>query len=181
METEIIETVSVQTQGDILERVFRSSIKNEKPVDAKLMLIAKTLASQYMDHYRPGNAVEIINLLLSRVWPSFLSAPITGVEMTTTFPKETVELILEFMVPAYTQQRQPEKVERTLATLFNAALTAKSVDLTLVNKVQALLIEHTTTSTIIQKNLSQRCRKHCPSVAQTLAPLTMTLSRHCMI
>lgn len=142
VETELIQTSSVESHGDILERVFRSAIKNEKPVDAKLMTIAKTLATQYMEYFKPANAIEIINLLLTRVWPSFLSAPINEVEMTTTFPKETVELIVEYLVLCYTQQRQPEKVERTLSTLFNAALTAKSVDFALVNKVQALLIEH---------------------------------------
>lgn len=141
VETELIETSSV-SHGDVLERLFRSAIKNEKPVDAKLMSVAKTLASQYMEHYKPAGAVDIVNLMLLRAWPPFLSAPSTSVEMTTTFPKETVELILEFLVPAYTQQRQPEKVERTLSTLFNATLTARSVDFNLVDKVQALLIEY---------------------------------------
>ena len=62
--------------------------------------------------------------------------------MPSKYLKEVTEIIVDFLVPCYRQKGQPEKFERALSVLFNAALKAKTVDFTFVNKVQTQLIEH---------------------------------------
>ena len=140
--TELIQSSSTEIHEDTLEHIFRVAVKNEsRPVDAKLMSIAKQLTTQYMDHFRPIEAIEIVKLVLHRTWPRFVSAPTNEVDMTTTFPSETIELV-ELMSKCYSQLRQPDSVETTLTKLFNAILTPKSIDFKLLNKVQIILIDH---------------------------------------
>ena len=140
--TEMVQTTSTAAHGDVLEDIFRASIKDEsKPVDAKLMAIAKTLVTQHMDQSKLNEAIEIIHLVLHRTWPTFLNTNTSEMEMTTTFPKETIELV-QLMAQCYSRQRDQEGVERALAKFFQAILTPKSIDFALVNKVQTLLIDH---------------------------------------
>ena len=140
--TELVQTTTTESHADVLEDIFRAAIKNEtKSVDAKLMTIAKTLVTQHMEQSKLNEAIEIVYLVLHRTWPSFISTSTSEVEMTTSFPKETIELV-ELMAQCYSRQRDTEDTEKTLSRLFYTILTPRSVDFTLLNRVQTLLLSH---------------------------------------
>ena len=136
------EMVQSDSHKHSLEDIFRIAIKNHaKPVDAKLMAIARQLTVQYMDQSEPAGAIDIIRLTLHRTWPAFLHASTSDIEMTTTFQKESVELV-ELMAQCYSHQWQWDNVEKTLTQLWHAVIGAEKVDFTLAQKIQTLLIHH---------------------------------------
>ena len=161
-----------------LEDIFRIAIKNHaKPVDAKLMAIARQLTVQYMEQSEPTEAIDIIRLTLNRTWPAFLHASTSDIEMTTTFQKESVELV-EFMAQCYSHQWQWDNAERTLTQLWHAAIGADRVDITLVQKVQTLLINHydrhnlpEKAITVLQQALAARKRVLGPTHDDTIKTL----------
>lgn len=162
--SELIEKNGTESHGDILEELFRASIKNEKkPVDAKLLAIGMKLVDQHMKSSRTSQALEVIHLILHRTWPQFLSAPASEIEMTTVFPKESIDLVKR-MADCYSRQRRSfDNVEITLNKLFHAILAVSSVDFTLLNEVERLLVEHYDKNnkfeksiTVLQKSLPVR-------------------------
>lgn len=143
METRLVETTSVDQHTDILERIFRTAISDTtKTIDIKVVTMARTLASHHVDRFEVRESVEIVKLLLSRVWPSFLTSISRNVELTTVFQKETLDLIFDFLVPGYKRLREPTNVEWALSGVFLAAITAKTVDFVLISRLQTLLLQH---------------------------------------
>ena len=166
------------SHSESLEDIFRIAIKDHtKPVDAKLMAIARQLTVQYMDRSMPSEAIEIIRLTLHRTWRSFLTASTSEVEMTSTFQKESVELV-EFMAQCYSHQWQWDNVERTLTQLWHAVIGAEKVDFTLIQKIQTLLLNHydrhnmpEKAITVLQQALTARKRVLGPAHDETVRTL----------
>lgn len=170
--------VQSDTHTDTLEEVFRIAIKDHsKPVNEKLMGIARKLTVQHMDHSEPSVAIEIIRLTLHRTWPTFLTASSSDIEMTTTFQKESVELV-ELMAQCYSQLWQWDNTQRTYTQLWYAVLGMDKPDFMLVQKVQGLLVDHydrhnmpEKAITVLQQALVLRKRVLGPTNDETIKTL----------
>lgn len=170
--------VQSDNHSESLEDIFRIAIKNHaKPVDARLMSIARKLTVQYMDQSEPAEAIDIIRLTLHRTWPTFLTASTSDIDMTTSFQKESVELV-EFMAQCYGYQWQWDNVDRTLTQLWHAVIGVDKPDFTLLQKVQTLLINHYDKNsqpeksiTVLQQALNVRKRVLGPSHDETIKNL----------
>lgn len=163
---------------DSLEDIFRVAIKDHtRTVTAKLMSIARQLTVQHIDNSDPSGAIEIVRLTLHRTWPAFLNASTRDIEMTTTFQKESVELV-EFMAQCYTYLWQWDNAQSTLTTLWHAVLGVDKVDFPLLQKVETLLVSHydkhnmpEKSITILQQALAVRKRVHGPTKDETIKTL----------
>lgn len=170
----------IQSDGytDNLEDTFRIAVKDySRPVTARLMAIARQLTVQYIEHSEPSGAIEIIRLTLHRTWPSFLTASTRDMDLTTSFQKESIELV-EFMAQCYTTLWQWEDAEKTLTQLWHAVLGAEKVEFALLQKVQALLVNHYDRNnmpeksiTVLQQALAVRKRELGPTNDETIKTL----------
>lgn len=134
--TENTNTVSESS----LQEVFQSMISNEsKTLDMSTIALAKQLTSQYMAERRWSMAVSVISSTLQRTWSSFFAASLHEVTMTSTFFRESLELV-DRLAECYLQQRLIEKVIDTYVRLFRAALTAPKEQKDLLEKAKLLLV-----------------------------------------
>ena len=173
--TEMIESDS---HAHSLEDIFRITIRDHsRPVTAKIISIARQLTVQHIDRSEPSEAIEIVRLTLHRTWPAFLTASTRDIEMTTTFQKESIELV-ELMAQCYTHLWQWDHAQTTLTQLWHAIIGADKVDLALLQKVQTLLINHydkhnmpERAITILQQALAVRKRAFGPTNDETIKTL----------
>ena len=175
MTTEMIQS---DRHTDSLEDIFRITIRDHsRPVTAKIMSIARQLTTQHLDRSEPSGAIEIVRLTMHRTWPAFLTASTRDIEMTTTFQKESIELV-ELMAQCYTHLWQWDHARATLAQLWHAVLGEDKVDLALLQKVQTLLVNHydkhnmpEKSITMLQQALAVRKRVLGPANDETIKTL----------
>lgn len=135
-------TTVTQTTGTISETVFQSvfhSVINSKTLDASTLALSKKLTLQYMEQRNWSAAENIVKTTLEKTWSSFFFGSIHDVTLTSTFLKESVELI-ELLAEVYRQQRRMEKVEDVYIRFFRAVLSSPTVDRGLFEKAKTLLV-----------------------------------------
>lgn len=135
-------TVVSQTTGTVSDSVFQSvfqSVINSKTLDTSTVALSKKLTVQYIEQHNWSAAETIVKSTLSKTWSSFFSGTVHNVTLTSTFLKESVELV-ELLAEVYRQQRRIEKVEDVYVRLFRAVMSAPTVDKALFEKVKTVLV-----------------------------------------
>ncbi|KAF1964590.1 hypothetical protein BU23DRAFT_492067 [Bimuria novae-zelandiae CBS 107.79] len=135
-------TTITQTTGTASDSGFQSifqSIISSKTLDASTVALAKKLTAQYIEQHSWSAAETIVKTTLNRTWHSLFSGSIHEVTLTTTFLKESVELV-EALVEVYRQQRRVDKVEDLYVRLFRAVLSSPTTDKSLFEKAKTWLV-----------------------------------------
>ncbi|KAF2722764.1 hypothetical protein K431DRAFT_221415 [Polychaeton citri CBS 116435] len=137
--SEVIQSGSTQVS---LEEVYRSLVTNEtKTIDNKVMQLAHTIVTAYMEHSRLADATEMVLLALHRTWPSWLTIAPKDVVMPILFPNESIELV-KLLAQCYIRMRHIETAEIVYSKLLHAVLSPKSPDFNLLKAIQQLLVDH---------------------------------------
>ncbi|KAL1597956.1 hypothetical protein SLS60_008444 [Paraconiothyrium brasiliense] len=135
-------TTITQTTGTVSDAVFQSifqSIISSKTFDASTFALAKKLTIQYVEQRNWSAAVTVIKSTLDRTWRSFFAGSVHDVTLTTTFLKESVELI-ETLAEVFRQQRRIDKVEDVYVRFFRAVLSSPNTDKSIFEKAKTLLV-----------------------------------------
>lgn len=166
-------TTSSKSQFDMFQVLITNKTKS---VDSTTMTLSKQLTSQYMAQRNWSQAVSVVQATLERTWSSFVSKSIHEVTMTSTFQKESIELV-EQLGQCYINQRLFEKAEDVYVRLFRASLTTPK-DHALLEKAKTLLIGFYTrrghpdkTIAIYQEIMAVYRRTLGPSHEETIAML----------
>ncbi|KAF2451382.1 NACHT domain-containing protein [Karstenula rhodostoma CBS 690.94] len=135
-------TTSTQTTGtassSVFQSIFQSAISS-KTVDVSTIALAKKLSIQYVEQHNWHAAVTAIKSTLDITWHSFFSGSVHEVTLTTTFLKESVELI-ETLAEVFRQQRRIDKVEDVYMRFFRAVLSSPTTDKSIFEKAKTLLV-----------------------------------------
>jgi len=119
--------------------MFHVLINNHsRSVDQTTLTMAKSLTSQYIERREWSKAISVIETTLKRTWSSFLSKSVHEVTLTTTFQKESIEMV-EQLAQIYISQRSFEKAEDVYIRLFRASLTSTK-DQSLLEKTKGLIL-----------------------------------------
>lgn len=135
-------TTVTQTIGTVSDSVFQSifqSAISSKTLDVSTIALAKKLTTQYVEQHNWSAAVTIIKSTLDRTWRSFFSGSVHEVTLTTTFLKESVELV-ETLAEVFKQQRRIDKVEDVYIRFFRAVLSSPTTDKAIFEKAKILLV-----------------------------------------
>ncbi|KAL5410988.1 hypothetical protein PMIN03_005094 [Paraphaeosphaeria minitans] len=135
-------TTITQTTGTVSDSVFQSifqSLISSKTLDVSTMTLAKKLTVQYVEQRNWSAALTVIKTTLDRTWHSFFSGSVHEVTLTTTFLKESVELI-ETLAEVFRQQRRIDKVEDVYIRFFRAVLSSPTTDKAIFEKAKTLLV-----------------------------------------
>jgi hypothetical protein len=136
--TTVTETTTTVSES-VFQDVFFSVINSSKTVDSQTIALAKKLTVQYIAKKNYSAAINVIQATLQRTWSSFNASSIHDVTMTSTFTKESIELV-ERLAECYMYMRQLEKVEDTYSRFFRAVLVTKDVDKDVFEMAKGLLI-----------------------------------------
>jgi hypothetical protein len=136
--TTVTETTSTVSET-VFQDVFFSVIRSSKTVDSQTIALAKKLTVQYMEKRNFSAAIEVIQETLQRTWTSFNERSIHNITMTSTFTKESIELV-ERLAECYMHTKQLEKVEDTYSRFFRAVLVTEDVDQDVFELAKGLLI-----------------------------------------
>ncbi|EME77291.1 uncharacterized protein MYCFIDRAFT_60116 [Pseudocercospora fijiensis CIRAD86] len=130
---------STSTSESSHHEMFQVLISNKsKSVESSTVTLAKSLTSRYIEQKQWSKAISVIHATLERTWSSFLSKSIHEVTLTSTYQKESIELV-EQLAQVHIERRQWEKAEEVYSRLFRASLTSTN-DTTLLEKAKTLLI-----------------------------------------
>ncbi|KAK7188148.1 nacht domain protein [Paraphaeosphaeria sporulosa] len=135
-------TTITQTTGAVSDSVFQSifqSLISSKTLDVSTITLAKKLTVQYVEQRNWSAAVTVVKTTLDRTWHSFFSGSVHEVTLTTTFLKESIELI-ETLAEVFRQQRRIDKVEDIYIRFFRAVLSSPTTEKSIFEKAKTLLV-----------------------------------------
>ena len=118
----VTSTTSTSKSSSTLNSIFTSMIIDmTKTVDVTTMQLARNLTVQYIEQQEYKEAISIIGLMLKRPWLSFFPESIEHVSLTSTYTKESIELVGK-LAECYLQLREFKKVEDVYVRLFRSVL-----------------------------------------------------------